>query len=96
MKLAVLRANYADEFDFQGLRFFTDEQWEEFTTACEQADYPCEAYFGTNEYMEIEDLAEFQSWLTIHEVNEGLVATMRQLLGMSEYATAFGLWVDPT
>lgn len=58
-------ADYADEFDIGGC-FVTEKSPEEFFKETEKVaekyydGFPCEVYFGTNEFIEYESLEEYK------------------------------------
>ncbi len=44
--------NYADEFDVDGFRVYTQEEWDEFKAFASSIPWPQAFYFGTNEGIE--------------------------------------------
>ena len=62
-------SNWADEFDIEGFRIFTNTSEEDIITKLIHGrTFPCEMYFGTNEAQEFETEGDFLNCLTIEEI----------------------------
>ena len=96
MKVATLLTNYADQFPVHGVCIFTDENWIAFAAHCREAHYPVEVPFGPNHYLIIDSFEQYQSWLTVRDIDEVGAQMLRDILGNRVGNVGFGLWIEPT
>lgn len=95
MILVKFNDNYADEFDVDGFRLYTKENWikiEALISAHFKENGEWEFYFGTNEGIEYYDLETLVSTLVISEVSEEEVKTLIKLFPRCE---SYGYGIFP-
>ncbi len=95
-KLVKFEDNYADEFDVEGFKTFTPEEfesWERKLKLVFDHENHVEIYFGTNEYCGYCSLLEYQSCLTISSIFATDVDFIRAHITTSEYG--YGHFLDP-
>jgi hypothetical protein len=86
--------NYADEFDIQGFRIFTEVELKAFKTLVKTAKYPQEVYFGTNESISYDSFTDYMSRLDIEEVTEEEASLLTKLFGY-DTTTEYGFFLNP-
>ena len=68
-KLVVFQKNYADEFDVYGFTIMDAKEFNDFQLDVNTSEYPVEKYFGTNEYIEFNDVEEVFESLSITDIS---------------------------
>ncbi len=79
MKLVTFTADYADEFDITGQKFFEDSEYELFKTSLENYENEISIGFGTNEYVEFENGQDVLECFKVVDVKE-----VPEILGLLE------------
>lgn len=92
-KLVKFKDNYADEFDVEGFRLFTDDSWRAFLDQLPQ--YPDETYFGTNEYIEYSTKASYLKTLEVLEISEKEYKILLKLFGTDIIPYGYGMFLVP-
>jgi hypothetical protein len=77
--LVIFEADWADEFDMHGFEVMNDEDLKAFNYGIDNADYPVESGFGTNESFIWESSDEVRQAFTITEIDENEVAVLEKL-----------------
>jgi hypothetical protein len=77
--------NYADEFDIQGFRIFTEVELKAFKTLVKTAKYPQEVYFGTNESISYDSFTDY---------TEEEASLLTKLFGY-DTTTEYGFFLNP-
>lgn len=86
--------DWADEFDMSGFVVITKEEWVDFNSRLETANYPVEAYFGTNEAYEFQNKEEVLAGITTEEVFKEDMQTLTSLFG-SKYSNTISFGWTP-
>lgn len=92
--LVVYKDNYADEFDLEGFKIFTQEEWDAYVKGLQKLEYPTMTYFGTNEYVEyesFEDLIRRYKVIPIDVWNKDLIVKQFDL---SPYSMELGMFIE--
>jgi hypothetical protein len=71
--------NYADEFDIEGFMVMTAADWTQHTREAENADWPQEKYFGTNEYTSYYSAKDYLDCFTVTPLNDVEYVTVTTL-----------------
>ena len=82
MYLVKLDFNWADEFDVKAVQLMTQKEVDEFQTAvnCEDI-YPFESYYGSNEFVDVEDSSEITRGMTITEISDEEAMVIEKYIG---------------
>ena len=92
--LVKFSANYADEFDIEGLQVFKKSEWEERVESLKEAQDELEdgifLSFGTNEEVEFKDLEEFLEAYSVVEITKEQFDFMKQNVCGKD---GFGHWL---
>ncbi len=68
--LVKFSSDWADEFDMDGFRIMSEEEFEKYKTGMNNEEYPYEAGFGTNEWFDYDSSQDIMKDLTIVEMSE--------------------------
>lgn len=79
-KIVKFAANYADEFDIDGIRIFEEKDWDEYVENM-HIEWPDEWYFGTNEFIEFQSFEDFMSKFTINTVSGKRAQYFNEMVG---------------
>lgn len=94
MKILVkFDSDWADEFQANGFRVFTPEKWEQFKS--EIPDSPGEVGFGTNEFFEFVDKADYFYSIEEIEISDVEAETLIRLFGPDIELYGYGIFPDP-
>lgn len=77
--LVIFNEDWADEFDMHGFEVMDDEELEAFNNGIDNAKYPVEAGFGTNESFIWETPDEVRQAFTITEISAIEVGVLTKL-----------------
>lgn len=92
--LVVGSCDFADEFDCEFLKLFTQEEWDALNSAVKEkfkGHKPVEICFGTNEFLTIRDYDDWRSCFTVEEISD---STYNELSGIFvvEFGTGSGIF----
>lgn len=87
--------NWADEFDMTGFQILSDEDYNRFIDRINNADYPVEASFGTNESYEFESIEDITRSIDAITLTEKEAETFSNLFGEKFYSKDFGFGWTP-
>ena len=85
MFLLKWQMDWADEFDMTGMEVLTPSEWQNFQASVQNANYPVEAGFGTNEYYEFRSADEVMSGFKVIEITDDEAETLKRLFGNRNY-----------
>lgn len=92
MYLVKYSDNYADEFDIQGFRLFTETEYNEWDAeVCKLYYWPATYQFGTNEDITYEDFDSYRYKIDVLEISEERYNFMSKCFG-----TTYGNFFDVT
>jgi len=94
MKLLIkFSDNYADEFDVDGFRVMTSEEWEEYQAFVKGIAWPQAFYFGTNEGIEYDTADDLLRNYTVEEISDEQAEFLQANLIPNSWA--YGTWLGP-
>lgn len=79
--LVIFSDDWSDEFEMNGFELMDDEELKAFNNGIDNAEYPVESGFGTNESFIWESPDEVRRTFAITEINENEVAVLEKLFG---------------
>lgn len=74
--------NWADEADFRGFQLVDQKGLDAINKGIDEAYYPREHYFGTNEEIIFEDASEVREGIEVIEITHIDYETLKNLFGM--------------
>ena len=84
MVLVKFDDNYADEFDVEGFRVMSAQEWNDYVKKIEACkNWPQSKYFGTNEGCEWDCFEDYLSCFKIKPLTPGQARTIKESIGES-------------
>jgi hypothetical protein len=81
-KVVKFKTDYADEFDVEGVRIFTNKQWKEWQEGMKaDLEFPYEWYFGSNEVIEFNSWVDFISKFEVDDINLAQAEVIQYYVG---------------
>jgi hypothetical protein len=94
--LVKFSSDWADEFDMNGFKVMSEEEFEKYKTGMNNEEYPYEAGFGTNEWFDYEDAEDVMNDLTIVEISVSEAEVLTKLFTDGSFGWIPGhyAWVE--
>lgn len=93
--LVKFQADYADEFDVYGFKVFHDSEWEDTLKAIkENAEFPAELGFGSNEYITLETFEDYERCIDVTRIEDEQAAFLAEQFPNSD-TYGWGQYLEP-
>lgn len=95
--LVKVSADYADEFQCEEFKVFTQEEFNKFIEYYKNyfdENNEAEIYFGTNEFLIFESFTEFYDCLSVSEITDEEASVIQKLFGDYSFGTSGVFSVD--
>jgi len=94
MLLVTFSDDYADEFDVNGMKLFTNEEWDAYCKfAREKVVWGQGLYFGTNEGIEYDSAEDYLRCFDAKEISDEEAETIKKLIPRAASEYGYGLFL---
>jgi hypothetical protein len=78
MYLVKFSSDWADEFTMEGFVIMNEEKFRHFMNCIENAEYPRESYFGTNEFFEFSSKEDVLECIEVKQISNDDVIVIKR------------------